>query len=209
MTDGNRWVLYEVFKKAKIEDRLILEVSVSAAETQATALALLALWRPNVLSSDGRKPHDSIPVPQPNPGPGPTPKPVPDRLPTPSGGWIALPDFQGQTNVPPPSPALLPDGSELPLKFWKDLLRGVVRWLLEGGTLPPERLPVPLGPNSKQYLVNTEPHHQNGKVMDEAQQIGHIWVQTFGDQEMIRKHTARILSHCGKNPRKLQLRTKP
>ncbi len=209
LTDGNRWVLYEVFKKAKIEDRLVLNVSVSAAETQATALALLSLWRPNVLSSDWRKPPDPNPVPQPSPSPGPTPKVLPDPLPPPSDGWIPLPDFQGQTYVPPPSPALLPDGSKLPLKFWKDLLRGVVRWLLEGGALSPERLPVPLGPNSTQYLVNTEPHHQNGKVMDEAQQIGHLWVQTFGNQATIRQNTAWLLSHCAKDPRRLQLRTKP
>ena len=209
LTDGNRWVLYEVFKKAKIEDRLILDVSVSVTETQATALALLALWRPNVLSSDWRKPHDPNTFPIASPSAGPTPNAVPNPAPSPTDGWIPLPDFQGQTFVPPPSPALLPDGSKLPLKFWKDLIRGVVRWLLEGGTLSAERIPVPLGPNSTQYLVNTEPHHQNGKVMDEAQQIGHVWVQTFGNQDTIRKNTSWILKYCGEDPRKLQLRAKP
>ena len=208
LTDGDRWQLYDL-KSLGSGNEVVFNLTISSNEPQASALQLLALWRPNVLSSDWRKPHDPIAVPDPNPGPGPTPKPAPDPLPTPSDGWIALPDFQGQKNVKPLSPIRLPDGSELPVKHWKDLLTGVVRWLVRKGSLPRNLIPIPVAPNSTRYVLNTQACHQNGKMMGEPEQIGqNLWVETWGSQDTIRGHTALILRHCGEDPRKLQLQKK-
>ena len=205
LTDGDRWQLYEVFKKAKIEDRRILNVSLSAEETQAAALALLALWRPNVLSSSWRA------VPAPIPGPSPVGESEPEAQPSvPSTDWVALPDFQGQKNVKPLSPIQLPDGSKLDVRHWKDLLPGVVRWLVQMGSLRRDMLPIPIAPGSILYVVNQEDRHKNGQRMETSEQVSPgFWVETWGDQKSIREHTGLVLTRCGQDPRKLLLRRGP
>ena len=52
LTDGDRWELYEVFKKGQLEDRRILDVSISGMAAHECALRLLLLWRPNLESGN-------------------------------------------------------------------------------------------------------------------------------------------------------------
>ena len=48
LTDGDRWELYEVFKRGQLEERRILDVSISGTAAHECALRLLMLWRPNI-----------------------------------------------------------------------------------------------------------------------------------------------------------------
>ena len=48
LTDGDRWELYEVFKRGQLEERRILDVSISGMAAHECALRLLLLWRPNL-----------------------------------------------------------------------------------------------------------------------------------------------------------------
>lgn len=50
LTDGDRWELYEVFKRGQLEERRILDVSLSSMAAHELALQLLLLWRPNLES---------------------------------------------------------------------------------------------------------------------------------------------------------------
>ena len=50
LTDGDRWELYEVFKRGQLEERRILDVSISGMAAHECALRLLLLWRPNLES---------------------------------------------------------------------------------------------------------------------------------------------------------------
>ena len=45
ITDGNHWELYDVFRRGTLEERRILEVSVTDAPPHESALKLLLLWR--------------------------------------------------------------------------------------------------------------------------------------------------------------------
>ena len=47
LTDGDRWELYEVYKRGQLEERRILDVSLSGMTAHECALRLLLLWRPN------------------------------------------------------------------------------------------------------------------------------------------------------------------
>ena len=44
LTDGDRWELYEVFKRGQLEDRRILDVSISSMAAHEWALRLLLIW---------------------------------------------------------------------------------------------------------------------------------------------------------------------
>ena len=52
LTDGDRWEFYEVFKKGPLEERRILDVSISGMAAHECALRLLLLWRPNLESAN-------------------------------------------------------------------------------------------------------------------------------------------------------------
>ena len=205
LTNGDRWLLYDIFEQAKIEDRLIFGISVSSAEPHEAARSLLALWHPNASAKQRRKAEHAPERRHTRNSDGPLPPPAPQ----PDDRWVALPEFQGKKFDKPLSPIRLPDGSELPVKHWKDLLTGVVRWLVRKGSLPRNLIPIPVAPNSTRYVLNTEACHQNGKMMGEPEQIGqNLWVETWGNQDTIRGHTALVLRHCGEDPRKLQLQKK-
>ena len=52
LTDGDRWEPYEVFKRGQLEERRILDVSLSGMAAHELALQLLLLWRPNLESGN-------------------------------------------------------------------------------------------------------------------------------------------------------------
>ncbi len=48
LTDGDRWEVYEVFKQAPLNERRVVELSISQNPSYKCALQLLLLWRPNL-----------------------------------------------------------------------------------------------------------------------------------------------------------------
>lgn len=50
LTDGDKWELYEVFKRGQLEDRRILDVSIANTPVHEAALKLLLLWQHNLAS---------------------------------------------------------------------------------------------------------------------------------------------------------------
>ena len=50
LTDGDHWELYDVFRRGTLEERRMLDVSISKDPVHEVALKLLLLWRPNLTS---------------------------------------------------------------------------------------------------------------------------------------------------------------
>ena len=50
LTDGDKWELYEVFKRGQLDERRILDISIVGTPVHEAALKLLLLWRPNLAS---------------------------------------------------------------------------------------------------------------------------------------------------------------
>ena len=71
VTDGDKWEMYEVFKRATLEERLLMRFQLSQQPAYKNALQALAMWRPNLVS-DGTpsKPTEPILV---------SPKSAPDQ----------------------------------------------------------------------------------------------------------------------------------
>ena len=204
LTDGNRWVFYDIFKPAAIADSQVFDISLSDNPPQAAALALLACWRPNVSAQSDWRQAEGPRLPTPFPD-APLPAPPP-----PGADWIPLPEFRPEPFIKPHGPARLPDGVELPLKNWKDLLIGVTRWLIHNHALSPKVLPIPTGTAAKRHLLTTEPRHKSGKEMKKPVQVNPgIWLETHFSQADILGHTTRVMMHCGRDPKTISLRGKP
>ncbi len=60
LTDGNQWVFYKVFDQGSLEDRVVLDVSITRLSTYQCALQLLLLWQPNLASGQPMKASEPI-----------------------------------------------------------------------------------------------------------------------------------------------------
>ena len=50
LTDGNRWEVYEVFKPTSLDERRVIDLSISSTPAYRCALEFLLLWRSNLSS---------------------------------------------------------------------------------------------------------------------------------------------------------------
>ena len=53
VTDGNKWEMYEVFKQAALEERLLMKLELSQKRlAHKNAMEALAMWKPNLTSKE-------------------------------------------------------------------------------------------------------------------------------------------------------------
>lgn len=212
LSDGDRWELYDVFKKDLLENRRILNVSVSTLPAHEIALKMLLLWRPNLSSGQPVQANEPITRQRPQDEPAPQPEGKPDPMnegaqqSEDSPRWIALPEFDPDRSAP--TAIRFPDGVELELpKLW-ELIYRTAHWLLENGHLTQDVIPVPAG--HTRYLINNTPKHRNGRPFDPSRllQIGRtkLYVFTaFGIRDAVRK-TEKLLERCNQNPAEVFVR---
>ena len=142
LTDGNRWELYEVFKRGQLEKRRILDVSIADTAVHEAALKLLLLWRPNLAS--GQPVAASAPVllvprdlpPDDTSPPGLTPKP--DH----SGNWISLSDVVAGKGQQPPKAIRFSREHVRNIPSWRQILVEVAEKLANDGTLTATHCPM-------------------------------------------------------------------
>ena len=161
LTNGNEWEVYDNSKLVPIEQRRILNVSISQGAPHQTALQLLLLWRPNLATGE--------PVAALAPIAGLVQPPGPEKLPPPpphaqNGNWtpiLHLPDDVSWRNRP--SAIRFPNGEERQIEptKWKFVLVAVAEWLIQNGGITKDMCPIQL--DSERHLVHTQPSHPNGK----------------------------------------------
>ena len=212
LTDGDHWELYSVFEPVPLDDKRKLKVSIANTPAHTSALQLLLLWRPNLGSGkpvpaaapivDDPRPEPTPPdiEPAPLPNPPPAPRPVPP-------GWVALSEYEPPPRTPCPATIRFWDGSEQALKYWYEILTGVVKRLHSEGRLTVKDVPIGWGP--KVYSVHTEPVHPSGKGFRNAKQVEGtpFVVNAHLDPKFARENTRKLLQRCRRNPAEVHLRT--
>ena len=212
LTDGNHWELYSVFERGQLDDRRKLEVSITNTPAHASALQLLLLWRPNLGS--GKPVPATAPIlddrrPEPTPTEiesAPRRNKVPPAARPRSAAWVALSEYEPPSGTACPTAIRFWDGSEQTLKYWYEILTGVVKRLHSEGRLVDED--VPIGWSSKLYSVHTEPVHPSGKKFTNSKWVEGtpFVVNTHLDPKYVRENTRKLLRHCDRNPAEVRLR---
>ena len=179
-TDGNHWELYKVFDPAPIDDRLLLNMSITDRPAHEVALKLLLLWQPNLASGQPvvanepvlttvAEPATPQPVAEPEIERPTTPTPEQAPEPPPAGaGWVPLSELSSVTGKPPPA-ATGSRWSTREVEFWRQLPEAVIGWLWSNGSLTISEIPVKWG--SRRYLVNTDDKHPTGELFKVPQPI--------------------------------------
>ena len=60
VTDGDRWEMYEVFKQAALEERLLMVFQLSKQPSHECALQALRMWKPNLASGSPKEAMGSV-----------------------------------------------------------------------------------------------------------------------------------------------------
>ena len=161
LTDGNRWELYKIFDRGKLEDRRILDVSIDTAPAHEIALKLLLLWRPNLATGQ------PVPASAPIAGDLPLPEKMPSEVETDQAqrtetpGWVGLSDYNPPGGTKCPAAIRFWDGSERKLGYWNEVLTHTIEKLYSERLLTIDDVPIPSG--KKTYLVNSKPVHPTDK----------------------------------------------
>ena len=208
LTDGDRWELYDVFKRGQLEERRLLDVSISSAPAHEAALKLLLLWRTNLAS--GAHP---TPAGEPILGDAPQQAAKPAAVevapaPRPPGpGWVALAGYDPPPRTPYPTTMRLWDGSEVPLRRWRDVLILVAENLYAQRRLSVADMPIARGP--KRYIVHTEPVHSTGKQFTSyapTERTPPLYLDTWLNAAGLRSNAVKLLRECGVSPADVHLK---
>ena len=214
VTDGNVWELYDVFKPARLEDRCLLSLKMVNTPAYKLALGLLLLWRPSLALG--------APVTAQEPALGTRPEPTPTEsfinvdtplapprsacvtLPASSPpvetGWVKLSDCNPPTNTDAPENIRFPNGTEKPIKKWRDLLVVTGEWLNTTGKLALAPKPILSGPKEK--VLDTD---HSGFIATSSITGTKFWLNTHGSADNMRRKTKAILSRCGVSPDRILL----
>ena len=214
LTDGNHWELYKVFDPAPIDDRLLLNMSITDRPAHEVALRLLLIWQPNLASGQPVAANEPVlaavpesvttqPVVEPEierPTP-PTPAPAPDPPPT-TTGWVLLSEFSTAGGVKSPKAISFPDGSTRELKFWWQLSEAVIKWLWLNRSLT-----IPVELSEARDLVNKDGKHPTGKPFEQPHRIDGTPLTLEGkySREVFVRQAKRLLQECGVDLAEVQL----
>ena len=96
-------------------------------------------------------------------------------VPAHSGEWITFVQLANLENV---SGKLIegqllrvPDGKEIPINSWSDLLLKTTEWLIEQGLLTDRICPFRFESMRSKYLINLEPVHPTGRKFDSSRRL--------------------------------------
>ena len=155
ITDGDQWELYDVFHPSALKNKQLLNLRISASSSYQCALNLLLLWRPNLSSNQLQEASKPIAFPHPAADPLPPPdSPDPKE-------WILLSEFDAIKSQHAPSRIRFPDGSEVQIQQWYDLVVQTIGWLWSMKILTTGD--ILRFSTKKRYLFHTQAVHPSGK----------------------------------------------
>ncbi len=188
VTNGERWAAYETHKPAPINEKRLVEFSISDP-TQTTVMKALWLWRGNFELVSSVKPTSLGGLEDPGPEKPPNEPPKP---PVPS---VPLSKLKAKSGDPAPATLIFPDGKEKSVTKWNQVQIATVEWLTETNRLTPDHCPLTTPRGT--YLVNTSNHRHDGKEFSYGVQVNGLYIDK---NKSIPNHvstTKQILTHLG------------
>ena len=207
LTDGDKWELYEVFKRGQLDERRILDVSIANTPVHEAALKLLLLWRPNLASGQpvaaSEPAFSQITHEQPFAASHSSePEPV---LPDDVGNWISLANFQPGKESRRPVAIRFLSGEVRPLNRWLDILVELLEHLIIKGRFSVRNCPWVSGRGG--VKVNTTPNDGNGRAFASPKELtGGLYVETHGNRNAIIRRCLNLANSLDINPATVELR---
>ena len=197
LTNGDQWLLYDVWSRRPLDEKQIFEVSLANEPGHEVALLMLPLLRPNLAST---APVTAVPLTR-------VQQPVQAKESS-SGRWVALTDYNPPTGTQPPSTIRFFDGEERRLGKWNRILVRVAEKLHSDGTLNLEGMPIRR--SDQRHIASNTPKHPNGRVFENGRKVAEgIFVEAGLSARDSRHLAKRLLQHCGLDPSQVRLKVEP
>lgn len=186
VTDGDQWRVYETHKPVPLDQKLLLDFSISSA-SQRTTMTMLWFWRANFSTGD---PIDVELPPEP---PGP-------RIPVVETGpdLLALSEVSPKAHQRAPQSLKFPDSSEKRIRRWRELVRSVIAWLVETRRLALVDCPL-TSPRGTHY-VHVRPERKDGSRFIDPIQVKGLWIDGHGSASDHVRISRYILKSRGVDP---------
>ena len=189
ITDGDRWMLYDVFRPVPMEDKRVMDVKLTRDEPLAAAVDLLAgLTRPR------------LPPLQTAGGRGQAPGQAKDHGRTaPSGEWTTIAALEEPPDIEAGAELRFPDGKTWEAQSWQHAVGRVAEWLVTSGKLAEERLPLQVGDIVRG--IHWEPVHSDGARFFRMHEFSapsgrRVYVHTHSRREVSVNYIRSMLDSC-------------
>ena len=203
LTDGDKWELYEVFKRGQLEERRALDVSIANTPAPEAALKLLLLWRPNLASGQPVEANEPVLV---RPDKDPL-KPVPDdELIDPD--WVPLISITNAKGDKKPTGIRFNRTSPEKITSWRQVLINTAEWLCREERLTNHNCPIGKeGKSVTRHLVSTNTIHKNGVGFAAPHRTSTgLFVETSHSSASCLDHTKLLMDAIGIPPDTVELR---
>ena len=212
VTNGDDWRMYDVvfardvFARQPIEERILMQFSITQTPAHESALQALRMWRSNLASSGNPMPAREPVLQSDEKEPPPADEQEGETPPQPitESEWILLTDLSGINKTSPkPKCIKLPDGQTESFRVSAvGVLRETAKWLANSGKLTPKNARI------------EHPKYQNRCVSSDTEQTlqkpekicdGVYFDKNWGAQDTI-EGTIALLKHCGEDPSKIHVK---
>lgn len=182
-------LLWQIYRPVELKQPVYAVDLSKGTAAEAAVEILRALWRPLLMDE-----RTSLLPPTPPPS-------------SPPAVEIPLSELRPAAGSPPPAALLLPDGTAVPLRAWRDLLSETAQTLVRAGTLSSRHCPVRLPRAERRYLIHTEPVHPSGDAFRAPSHVsGDLWVETHASSEAIVMQSRWLLEQLGEDPPRYRVR---
>lgn len=209
LTNGDDWRMYDVFAPQPIEERILMQFSITQTPAHESALQALRMWRSNLASSGNPMPAREPVLQSDEIEPPPADEQERKTLPKPiiesdtESGWIALTDLSGLgKGSPRPNRIKFPDGHT---EQWKasrvGVLRATAKWLANSGKLTPKNARLQ-HPHQNRYVLSSieQDCKKPEKICADVYINKDFYAQDFIDGAIA------LLKHCGEDPSTIQVK---
>lgn len=213
VTNGDEWTLYDVFKRAPLDERMLMQLKISERPPHESAIQSLRLWNPNLSSgAESVVPVPSIVMPTAPTDTPVTPPPVTDA----DGQWFALDDerllnkWRNKTGRMKKLVRFNKE-QEILVRRWADMIKDAVEYLLvKPGKLTSAHCPRYLGNNKTKYFLNTAPKHENGNPFGSSRVLSNgMHLNTTIQLGQMIRNLCSLLQECGVDPAVVEVSLQP
>ena len=209
ITNGDDWVMYDVFSPKPIEERILMEFKITRTPAHKNVLQAVCMWRSNLASEHPMLTRDLVLQPDATEQPfesddradSPISSPVaePDTDP----GWTSLTNLSDvDKNSPKPKCIKFPDGCTEQFRASSvGVLRETAKWLITNGKLKSENAQVPHPKYKNRYVASSkEQDLQKPEKICTGVYIEKNWIA----QDSV-DGAKGLLEHCEEDPSTVQV----
>ncbi len=211
VTNGDDWRMYDVFARQPIEERILMQFSITQTPAHESALQALRMWRSNLASPGNPMPaSDPVLESETNKKPHVAIKGNPPTIePDQESGWTPLTNVSDWNRNSPKKPRSIrfSNGPDVEInRTAVAILRETAKWLVDNGMLSSKNAHVGYPGSPNFYISNSEPRHldRDFRNPEEIPDSGIYIEKDLTGQDCINGAKA-LLEHCGEDPDTVQV----